>query len=312
MPAASPASLDDRVAAVRRFNRFFTRKIGVLREGLLDSPYSLTEVRILYELAQGRAATATELHRGLGLDPGYVSRVLAKFEKHERLVERRRSEEDRRKSHLTLTRKGRSVFGDLDRRSRKEVARLLKGLPEFHQSGLVEAMGRIEAILEPPDAAAPYLIRSTRPGDMGWVIWRHSEVYRHEFGWNDNFAALVARLVADFTEHQNSAVERCWIAEVASANVGCVFLMKETDELARLRMLLVEPSARGLGIGRKLVEQCLITAQEIGYKAMTLWTNDVLRSAGRIYESFGFRIIREERHARFGPEMTGQEWALEF
>jgi DNA-binding MarR family transcriptional regulator/GNAT superfamily N-acetyltransferase len=307
----STSALDQRVAAVRRFNRFFTQKIGVLHQGLLDSPFSLAEVRVLYELAHRDEATASELCRSLGLDAGYLSRMIRRFGR-ENLIRKRPSRSDGRRTHLSLSGKGREVFAALDQRSSAEVAALIGDLADDEQLALVESMARIESLLvRAPDPVVPYVLRPHRPGDMGWVLWRHSVLYQGEYGWNDSFVALVARVVADFVENFDPEWERCWIAERDHRRVGSVFLVRESDELARLRLLLVEPEARGQGIGYRLVRECVDTARQLGYRRMSLWTNDVLHAARRIYEAAGFRLTREERHRTYGPEMVGQDWELE-
>src|SRR5512145_615185 len=290
------AELDERIGAMRRFNRFYTQKIGVLREGLLDSPFSLSEARVLYELANRDAPTASELARDLGFDAGYLSRIVRGFQGR-RLLAKRRSERDGRQSHLTLTAKGRRAFATLDRRSRAEIGGLLSALIIEDQRRLVAAMRTIEGILA-PDRRAPaaYLLRPHRPGDIGWVIGRHGALYAEEYGWDATFEALVAEIAGRFLRDFDAKRERCWIAERDGANVGSVFLVKDTDVVAKLRLLLVDPKARGLGIGRRLVDECIQGARMLGYARLTLWTNDVLHAARHIYERAGFRLAREEPH----------------
>lgn len=295
------------VEAVRRFNRFYTRRIGVLQEGWLGSELSLTEGRVLYELAQGRASAA-EIATELALDPGYLSRLLAGLERRS-LVERRRSSEDGRRRDLALTEAGEAVFRRIDEQARHDIGAMLEHLPGPRRRGVVTAMGAIEEAL---DGAAPaWTLRPHTPGDMGWVVERHGALYAQEYGWDGRFEALCARIVADFLETLDPMRERCWIAERAGERLGCVFLVKKDREVARLRLLLVEPPARGLGVGRGLVDACIGFAREAGYRRITLWTNDVLVSARRIYEAAGFRLVAEERHTTFGPELTGQTWELE-
>jgi len=305
------ARLETRIAAIRRFNRYFTQTIGVLHEGLLESPFSLAEVRVLYELAHREQPTAVELCESLSLDPGYLSRMLRRLDR-DKLLKRRRSPHDARRVHLALTAKGRKVFDGLDRRSHDQVAALIEGLASEDQQQLIESMQRIEALLDPPaEAKVPYLIRPHRQGDMSWVIWRHSVFYQGEFGWSDHFMAVVARAVAQFIDTQDPARERCWIAERNGRRIGSVFLVRENDELARLRLLLVEPEARGLGIGRRLVEECVHAAREFGYRRMTLWTNSELHAARQIYEALGFQLVNEKPCPDFAPGFIGQDWELE-
>lgn len=304
------SELEENVAAVRRFNRFFTQKIGVLHKGLLDSPYSLTEVRLMYELAHRDAPTAAELSEELGIDPGYLSRMLRRFER-EKLLKRRKSSADARRTHLSLTARGRKVFAGLDRRSHDEVRDMISVLDDGERSELVTAMQQVETLLRPVAEPLSSLIRPHRNGDLSWVIWRHSVFYQGEFGWSDRFMAVVARAVAQFIDTNDARHERCWIAEHGGRRVGSVFLVRETDELARLRLLLVEPEARGLGLGRRLVEECITTARELGYRRMTLWTNSELHAARRIYESFGFQLMNEKPYPEFAPDFVGQDWELD-
>ncbi len=302
--------LERRVAAVRGFNRFWTRRIGVLREGYLESPFSLTEVRVLYELAHREETSASELRGELGLDAGYLSRILRGFEERG-LVARRPSETDARRSLLRLTEAGREAFDPLDARSRDEIGAMLGGLSAAEGDRLVEALGTVEQLLGArPEPKVPYLLRPHQPGDMGWVVHRHGVLYAREYGWDERFEALVARIVADFVDDCDPAKERCWIAERDGEIVGSVFLVMESERVAKLRLLLVEPSARGLGIGARLVEECIRFARSRGYEKITLWTNDVLRAARHIYEKAGFRLVREEPHHSFGKDLVGQTWEL--
>lgn len=299
-----------RVEAIRRFNRFFTRRIGVLREGLLHSPYSLTESRILFEIAHRDGTTASDLSRGLGLDPGYLSRILARLEQKD-LIEKVRSETDARQRLLSLTTTGKDAFSLLDRRSREEVAEMLGQLSEGDQLRLLEAMRAIESILDKDfKFSEPFFLRTHEPGDMGWVVHRHGVLYAREYGWDERFEALVAQIVADFINNYDSKKERCWIAEMNSEIVGCVFVVKESDTAAKLRLLLVEPKARGLGLGNRLVEECIRFARRSGYKTLTLWTNSVLEAARHIYERQGFELVAEEEHHSFGKVLVGQNWEL--
>jgi DNA-binding MarR family transcriptional regulator/GNAT superfamily N-acetyltransferase len=301
---------DRRVGDVRHFNRFWTRQIGVLREGYLESPFSLTEVRVLYELAHREETTASELGEELGLDAGYLSRILRGFEKHG-LIHKRPSEADGRRRLLRLTKRGREAFAPLDARSRSEIGAMLCGVSIAGQERLVKAMRAIERLLGGrPDPVVPYVLRPHRPGDMGWVVHRHGVLYAREYGWDEHFEALVAEIVAKFIQQYDPRLERCWIAERDDEMVGCVFLVRESEEIAKLRLLLVEPEARGLGIGSRLVEECIRFARQAGYLKITLWTNDVLNSARRIYEAMGFRLVHEKPHHSFGHDLVGQTWEL--
>jgi DNA-binding MarR family transcriptional regulator/N-acetylglutamate synthase-like GNAT family acetyltransferase len=306
----SDDDFDRRVGEVRRFNRFWTRQIGVLREGYLESPFSLTEVRVFYELAHREETTAGELGEELGLDAGYLSRILSGFQKHG-LIRKRPSEADGRRRLLRLTERGRGAFAPLEARSRSEIGAMLGGMSIAGQERLVEAMRAIERLLSfRPDPVVPYLLRPPQPGDMGWVVHRHGVLYAREFGWDERFEALVAGIVAKFIQQYDPRVERCWIAERDGEVVGCVFLVRESEEVAKLRLLLVEPEARGLGIGSRLVEECIRFARQAGYLKITLWTNDVLNSARRIYEAMGFQLVHEKPHRSFGHDLVGQTWEL--
>jgi DNA-binding MarR family transcriptional regulator/GNAT superfamily N-acetyltransferase len=299
-----------RVEAVRRFNRFYTQQIGVLQERLLRSPFSLTEVRILYELAHRQKLTATELGKELGLDGGYLSRILRGFEKRG-LIGRTPSEADGRQSHLGLTEEGRDAFAPINARSHDEVAAALSNLSTAQQKRLVEAMHTIERVLgAQPEQKALYLLRPHRPGDMGWVVHRHGLLYSQEYGWDDQFEALVASVVAKFIQHYDPKRERCWIAEKGGEPVGSVFLVKQSKTAAKLRLLLVEPKARGLGLGARLVSECVGFARQVGYRKIMLWTNSVLYAARHIYEEAGFRLIHKEHHHSFGHDLIGETWEL--
>jgi DNA-binding MarR family transcriptional regulator/N-acetylglutamate synthase-like GNAT family acetyltransferase len=301
---------DRRVGAVRHFNRFWTRQIGVLREGYLESPFSLTEVRVLYELAHREETTASELGEELGLDAGYISRILGGFEERG-LIHKRPSEADARRSLLGLTERGREAFASLDTRSRNDIGAMLTSLSVAEQERLVGAMHIIEGLLGTrPEPKVPYLLRPHRPGDMGWVVHRHGVLYAREYGWDERFEALVAEIVAKFIQQYDPKREHCWIVERDGEIVGSVFLVKQSEEIAKLRLLLVEPKARGLGIGSRLVEECIRLARQAGYRKITLWTNDVLHAARRIYEGRGFRLVHEESHHSFGHDLVGQTWEL--
>jgi DNA-binding MarR family transcriptional regulator/GNAT superfamily N-acetyltransferase len=299
-----------RVDAVRGFNRFYTRKIGVLQEGLLESPFSLAEARVVYELAQRLAPTASELCRDLGLDAGYLSRILRRFEKSG-LVTRTISATDGRQQLLALTKAGREAFAALDAGSRADVSALLRGLALPDQARLVAAMHGIERLLgggRPADAR--YLLRPHRPGDMGWVVQSHGALYAEEYDWDQRFEALVADIVAKFIRRYDAARERCWIAERDGEPVGSIFLVRQSAAVAKLRLLLVDPRARGLGIGAGLVAECVRFAKLAGYGKLTLWTQSILTAARQIYQASGFRRVREEPHHSFGHDLVGEYWEL--
>ena len=305
------AELDEQVEAVRRFSRFYTRRIGVLHEGLLGSSLSLTEGRVLYELAQREPATATALAHELGLDSGYLSRILNGFGKRG-LITRRASEKDGRQFILALTDQGREMFAAIDARSHDEVAAMLRELDGADQSRLVAAFETVERLLgggRKPGQPC-YILRPHQPGDMGWIIHRHGVLYAEEYGWDESFEALVARVAATFIDNFDVRRERCWIAEREGEIAGSVLLVKDGDEIAKLRLLYVEPKARGLAIGRRLVDECIGFARRTGYRKITLWTNDVLVSARRIYQAAGFHLVRAEPHHSFGRDLVGQYWEL--
>jgi DNA-binding MarR family transcriptional regulator/N-acetylglutamate synthase-like GNAT family acetyltransferase len=305
---ATPA--DPRVDAVRRFNRLYTRRIGALRPGLLDSPFSLAEARLLYELAHRERPAAAELARDLGLDAGYLSRLLRGLERR-RLISRERSQSDARQSLLSLTAAGRRTFATLDTRSSAEVRAMLGKLSAAGQRRLVEAMRDVERLLgAAPEPKVAYLLRPHRPGDMGWVVHRHAALYAQEYGWDERFEALVAKIVAKFIDDFDPKRERCWIAERDGAIVGSAFLVKRSPTIAQLRMLYVEPDARGLGIGKRLVDECERFAREKGYKKIVLWTNSILHAARHIYEAAGYRLVAAEPHHSFGHRLVGQTWEL--
>ncbi len=308
MSASDP---QQRIEAVRRFNRFYTRQIGVLREGLLGSPFSLVEARIIYEMAQHGQTTATRLCRELGLDGGYLSRILRRFQKAG-LIDKRRSETDGRQSLLRLTESGQEAFAALDSRSRHEIGALLGELSHEDQYRLVGAMHTVEILLDTgPEQRAPYLLRPHQSGDMGWIVHRHAVLYAEEYGWDETFEALVARIVAEFLDRFDPKAERCWIAEKDGEIVGSVFLVKKSKRVAKLRLLLVEPKARGLGIGARLVDECLGFARRVGYRKITLWTNSVLTAARAIYERAGFQLVDEAPHHSFGHDLIGQTWEID-
>ncbi len=308
MPDTHAHAMEDRIAAVRRFSRHYTRVIGVLQEGLLQSAFSLTEARVLYELAHQPGVTATALGRELGVDAGYLSRILAGFADRG-LLERRADAADRRQSRLRLTAAGEAAFAPLDARSRAEVTALLAALPEAAQRELVAAMSRIERLLDGVTPAS-WRLRGPQVGDIGWVVERHGALYAAEYGFDARFEALVAQVAGAFLGQNDPARERCWIAERDGARLGSVFLVQADDEQAKLRLLLVEPAARGLGIGKQLVAECVGFARASGYKRITLWTNDVLVVARAIYQKAGFRLVASKAHTMFGPSIVGEDWEL--
>jgi DNA-binding MarR family transcriptional regulator/GNAT superfamily N-acetyltransferase len=307
-------SVDERIAAVRRFTRFYTRKIGVLDQRLLRSPFSLSEARVIYELAHADGLTAKVLGESLGIDAGYLSRMLAAFARRG-LITRRRSANDGRERVLELTPKGYKAFGPLDEGSNAEVAALLGDLSPSRQQRVVQAMRTVEELLTPRASrdegkSLAVTLRSHRPGDMGWITHRQALLYNREYGWNEEYEALIAGIMSKFITEFDPAIERCWIAEREGEVVGSVFLVRKTATIAKLRLLYVEPSARGLGIGARLVNECIQFARARRYRKMTLWTNSVLVSARRIYESFGFQLVEEEKHHAFGKDLVGQNWEL--
>jgi DNA-binding MarR family transcriptional regulator/GNAT superfamily N-acetyltransferase len=310
MPATSTSDLDQRVGAVRRFNRLYTQRIGVLQDGFLRTPFSLAEARVLYELSRREKVTATEIATELGLDHGYLSRILRGFGERG-LVVKTASPNDRRQSLVSLTVKGRMAFAPLDQGSQKEVAGMIGKLSAADQDRVVAAMRTIESLLaETSPADVPYILRPPRSGDMGWIVSRHGALYGEEYGWDERLEAMCAEIVAAFVRNFDAKRERCWIAERDGENVGSVLLVKDTEEIARLRLLLVEPKARGLGIGARLVEECVRFAREARYKQMTLWTHSVLTAARHIYEQAGFKLIDSKTHDEFGKELTGETWDL--
>ncbi|MGH2472200.1 MAG: bifunctional helix-turn-helix transcriptional regulator/GNAT family N-acetyltransferase [Candidatus Limnocylindria bacterium] len=304
------STLARRVAAVREFNRFYTSRIGVLDEDYLSSRFSVTEVRILYELAHRGSATASELGRDLGIDAGYLSRILRGFGQRGVLA-RTTVRDDARKAILRLTARGKATVAPLEAKARDQIGTLLDRVPAGEQDRLVASMRTIERALRAGAPTAPKVaLRSHRPGDMGWVVERHGTLYWEEYGWDESFEALVAGIVAKFIEHLDPKRERCWIAELDGERVGCVFCVKKSKNVAKLRLLLVEPPARGLGLGSRLVDECTRFARAAGYRELTLWTNDVLVAARRIYERAGFNLIESERHRSFGKALVGQNWTL--
>lgn len=302
----------DRIAAVRRFNRFYTRQIGVLRKGYLDSPYSLGEMRVLYELWRGHDPTASDIARVLDLDAGYLSRVLRNFEK-KGLISRETSSRDARQSHLTLTARGKKTFAPLEKKSQDQVADMLGQLDETEQTRLVGAMDEIERLIghaPATDNQPAYILRPPKPGDFGWVVSRHAELYLQEYGWGEPFEGLCAGIVADFANKNDPTRERCWIAERNGEPVGSIFLVKDNDTIARIRLLLVDPKGRGLGIGKRLVEKCVSFARAAGYSQITLWTHSVLTAARHIYEQAGFTLTSSEKRHTWGKDVVAEFWDL--
>lgn len=309
----SPSPLARRVETVRRFNRFYTRQLGLLHEGFLGSPFSLTEGRVIYEIARQERATATDIGRALGLDAGYLSRILRSFQRRG-LVKKRAAVDDKRRQLLTLTAAGQRAFAQLDAASRGEIEAVLRTLPAADRDRLVHAMDAIQELLgAQPEHRVPYVLRPHQSGDMGWVVQRQGVLYNQEYGWDETFEALAAEIVARFIRDFDPKRERCWIAEREGENVGSVFLVRhpEREGVAQLRLLFVEPWARGLGIGKRLVQECTRFARQTGYARITLWTNSVLGAARRIYEGEGYTLVEEEPHHSFGHDLVGQNWELE-
>jgi DNA-binding MarR family transcriptional regulator/GNAT superfamily N-acetyltransferase len=296
------------VAAVRGFNRFYTNVIGLLRGKYLDTPYSLTEARLLFELAQRDTSEVTDLRGTVDIDPGYLSRILARFEA-DGLITRQRSAADARRQVIRLTDAGRSVVAGLDARSAGQTRDMLAAVRDDDRRKLIDAMRVITETLTQSPQPRGYLLRPPQPGDMGWVVQRNAEVYAGEFGWDDSYEALVARIVADYVDNRDPEAEAAWIAEVDGTPAGCVFCVRENAATARLRLLLVESWARGLGIGARLVDEVLRFARQAGYTEVTLWTNDVLADARRIYQRAGFSLDNESPHHSFGKDLIGQNWS---
>ncbi len=306
---------EDRIATVRRFNRFYTRQIGVLRKTFLGSPYSLGEARVLYEIASGDSHTATDVGRALDLDAGYLSRLLRNFE-NAGLIERTASERDARQQHLALSARGKKAYAPLEAHSQRATSEMLGKLKPGDQARLIEAMHTIETLLgSEAEAAAPesrpYLLREPVPGDFGWIVKRHAQIYGQEYQWLENFEGVCAQIVADFVNKYDARRERCWIAEMDGENAGTIMVAKETDDVARLRLLLVEPKARGLGLGARLTGEAVSFARSAGYKTMTLWTHSVLTAARQIYRKAGFVLTRAEPRQSWGQSVVSEHWDLE-
>jgi DNA-binding MarR family transcriptional regulator/GNAT superfamily N-acetyltransferase len=298
--------LGERIAAVRQFNRFYTQRIGVLRDNW--HPFSLTEARVLYELTRRDKAGASDLIEQLGIDAGYLSRILRRFQQHG-LIRRETSRSDGRRSHLSLTAKGRKAFAPLEARSNEQVGAMLAALAPGMQQEVLAAMLNIEQALS-GQREKKYMLRSPRRGDFGWVVARHATFYSEHYGWREPFEGMCAQIVADFAKNGDLERERCWIAEHGGETVGCIFLVKETDDVARIRLLLVDPSAQGLGIGSALVDACIGFAQQAGYRRITLWTHQVLTAARALYERRGFTLTASKAHNSWGVEVVGETWDL--
>jgi len=298
------------VSAIRGFNRFYTRKIGVV-DGVASSPFSLAEARVLYELAHREQPTATDIRKELGLDAGYMSRILRGFERR-KLVTREQSKTDERQRFLSLTAKGRKAFAPLDERSNRDVAAMLEKLSPTERQQLLDAVQTVGRLLgDKAEPRTPYLVRQHQPGDMGWIVHRQAILYAEEYGWDGTYEALAAEIVAQFIKNYDPKCERCWIAEKDGERVGAVFVAKASDQTAKLRLLHVEPEARGLGIGKRLVDECVRFARQAGYQKMALWTQSILHAARHLYKQAGFRIVREEQHRSFGKDLTAETWELD-
>jgi DNA-binding MarR family transcriptional regulator/GNAT superfamily N-acetyltransferase len=299
---------DDQISAVRAFNRFYTSKLGFLDQQLLKSPFSLSEARVLYELAHRQSPSAKAIGAELGLDPGYLSRIVQKFDE-DGLITRKPVPADRRQYQLSLTAKGHQAFAKLDRSSHDDVADMLASLPPGDRNRLIGAMAAIERLLGSSGVAAAAL-REPRPGDMGWVVQSHGALYANEYGFDSSFEALVAEIAAKFLGSFDASRERCWIAELDGAQVGSVFLVRQSDDVAKLRLLLVDPAGRGQGLGQRLVGECIAFARACGYRKITLWTQSILRAARKIYQDAGFELVASEPHRSFGQSLIGETWEL--
>jgi DNA-binding MarR family transcriptional regulator/GNAT superfamily N-acetyltransferase len=308
MMSTMPADSADRVAAIRAFNRFYTNRIGVLGEGLLRTPHSLTEARVLYELGQREVTEVSDLRRDLDIDAGFLSRLLNRLQRNG-LAARERSDSDARRQRIRLTDDGRAAFAELDRRSADEIGELLEALGDEDQRRLVAAMDVVRGVLDQVQRSDGFVLRPAHVGDFGWIVHRHGVLYAQEYGWDETFEALVARIVADYVEQRDPRRDAAWIAEVDGEPVGCVLCVRREQDVAQLRLLLVEPRARGRGIGGRLIEECLRFAVRAGYRRITLWTNDVLHEARRLYENAGFELQESAPHHSFGHDLVEQTWA---
>lgn len=301
---------DADIAALRHFNRFYTRTIGVLDQHLLNSPFSLTEARVLYELAQRESCIAKEIGAELGLDAGYLSRIVQSF-LDAKLITRTPSPEDKRQFRLALTAKGRSVFAKLNTKQHDSVAELIGKLPREQTQQLIAAMAEIERLLDPDRPRSQPTLRTHRPGDMGWVVAEHGRQYAEQYGFDSSFESLTAEITAKFLASYDASCERCWIAEVDGKPAGSVFLVKHTPKIAKLRLFLVDPAARGRGAGKMLVNECITFARASGYSKITLWTQSNLVAARGIYKSAGFVHVGTEPHRSFGQDLIGETWELD-
>lgn len=303
--------LDEQIASVRAFNRFYTRKIGVV-DGMASRPFSLAEARVLYELAHAEQITASAMGKELGLDAGYLSRILRDFERR-KFIKREQSKTDERQKYLSLTAAGRKAFTPLDKRSHRDIASMLEKLSPSERKQLVDAVYTVRRLLgEGEEPRVSYVLRQHQPGDLGWIVQRQAILYAEEYGWDGTYEGLAAEVVAQFIKNYDPKRERAWVAEKDGERVGGVFVAKGSDEVARLRLLHVEKAARGLGIGKRLVEECVRFARQAGYQKMTLWTQSILHAARHIYGQAGFQIVREEKHHRFGKDLTAETWELDF
>ena len=298
------------VSAIRRFNRFYTQRLGILQDGFLQTPFSLTEARVLYELAHRDKPTASDLTRELGLDAGYLSRILQRFQQ-QGLIRKETSSDDGRRSHLCITAKGRKAYAPLEDHSNEQVGAMLDAVAPARRDEMLKAMHCIEDALQHIHVDKGYVLRPPRPGDLGWIVARHATFYFEHYGWREPFEAMCAQIVADFGNDHDSKRERCWVAERDGQTVGSIFVVKETDEIARMRLLLVDPSAQGLGIGAALIDASLAFAREAGYRRMTLWTHQVLTAARALYQSRGFTLTASEPHNSWGVDVVGETWDLE-
>ena len=302
-------TVDAQVGAIRAFNRFYTRKIGVV-DGMASSPFALAEARVLYELAHREQATATDIRKELGLDAGYMSRILREFERR-KLIRREQSKTDERQKFLSLTAKGRRAFAPLDARSNRDVVAILEGLSPTKRKQLVDAVQAVRRLLgDKVQTSTSYLLRQHQPGDLGWIVHRQAILYAEEYGWDGTYEALAGEIVAQFIKNYDPNRERCWIAEKDGERVGGAFVAKVSDDIAQLRLLHVESQARGLGIGKRLVEECVRFARQAGYQKMTLWTQNNLHAARHIYKQAGFQVVREQQHHSFGKDLTAETWEL--
>lgn len=302
--------ISDRVEAIRRFNRFYTQQIGLVTNQYLNTPFSLTEARVIYELAHHEQTTASVIRSELDLDAGYLSRILRGFER-QGLIQKQPSETDGRQRNLRLTEKGLEAFTLLNTRSQNGIENILNKISIEDQNRLIDAMHTIERLLGAlPEQKIPYILRPPQPGDMGWVVERHGVLYTQEYGWDETFEGLVAEIVAHFIKYFDPKRERCWIAEKDGQRVGSVFLVKKDETTAKLRLMLVEPQARGLGIGARLTDECIRFARQAGYTKIVLWTNSVLTAARHMYAKAGFKLVKEEAHHSFGKDLVGEDWEL--